>query len=402
MATNIEILNNITDELYNERIPESSRNNLEDIANAILTNTIVKNNVLTEIINKIAFTIIRENTYESIFSSFRGRDIVYGDTIEEIQPMIPDGYDPRAVSTDPFSKTQPNVGACYHTINSEMQYKQTVTDVEFRRAVRSSEGLDSLVNSVINSMNTAMEIDDDLKCMEILSNTGVYGQIVYMGEATGVDETDAKTLLSNIKAVSSSMKFASNKWNFLRVLKQLPKKKQVLVIRADWKDKIDLDFLAGVYNLSKVELEQRIIEIPAFIGLDNTVACIISEDALFYHKSLQDGGMIYNPQGVPYTNHFLNSWGVFSFSLYEDSALFVFAGTTRATLTVESSGTPVTGYVVKDSDNRIVDYVNNIAELSAGDYTVYAEGYQPSDFTISAEQVTSGTANVTVELSASV
>ena len=402
MATNIEILNNITDELYNERIPESSRNNLEEIANAILTDTIVKNNVLTEIINKIAFTIIRENTYESIFSSFRGRDIVYGGTIEEIQPMIPEGYDPRAVSTDPFSKTQPNVGACYHTINSEMQYKQTVTDVEFRRAVRSAEGLDSLVNSVINSMNTAMEIDDDLKCMEILSNTGVYGQLVYMGEQTGNDETDAKTLLSSIKAVSSAMKFASNKWNFLRTLKQLPKRKQVLIIRADWKDKIDLDFLAGVYNLNKVELEQRIIEIPAFIGLDNVVCALISEDALFYHKSLQDGGMIYNPQGVPYTNHFLNSWGVFSFSLYEDAALFVFAGTATATLSVTANGSPVTGYVVKDSDNRIVDYVDNKAELSAGDYTVYAEGYQPADFTVSAEQVTSGTATVNVQLTASV
>lgn len=400
--TNLEILSNIQDELYNERIPESTRNNLDDIANSILSNTILKNNVLTEIINKIAFTIIRSNEYESIFSSFRGRDIVYGDTIEEIQPTIPEGYDPRAVSTDPFSKTQPSVKACYHTINSEMQYKQTVTDVEFRRAVRNAEGLDTLVNSVISSMTSAMEMDDDLKCLEIISNTGVYGQVVYMGAETGNDETDSKTLLKAIKRVSGAMRFASNRWNFLRVLKQLPKRKQVLIIRADWKEKIDLDYLAGVYNLNKVELEQRIIEIPEFLGLDNAVASVISEDALSYHKSLQDGGMIYNPQGVPYTNHFLNSWGVFTFSLFEDSALFVFGGTANTTLTVTANGQSVTNYVIKDSDNRIIDYVNNETELSAGDYTIYAEGYQPYDFTISAEQVTAGTATIEASLTTQV
>lgn len=399
--TNLEILNNLIDPLYNERIPASTRTNLDEIANQILNYTPLKNAVLTEIINKIAFTIIRSNTYESIFSRFRGRDIVYGDTIEEIQPTIPVGYDPRTVGTDPFGKVQPTIKACYHTINSEMQYKQTVTDVEFRRAVRNSEGLDTLVNSVINSMNTAMEMDDDLKNLVVLSNKGVYGQVVYMGAKTGTDATDAKTLLTSIKQVASSMQFASNRWNFLRVMKQLPKRKQVIIIRADWVNKIDLDYLAGVYNLSKVELQQSIIEIPEFIGLgENVVAALISEDALMYHKALQDAGMIYNPQGVPYSNHFLNSWGVFSFSLFEDSALFVFAGTATTSLTVTANEEPVTDYVVKDGDNRIIDVTNGEAQLSAGDYTVYAQGYQPADFTITSTQVTAGTATISVALTA--
>lgn len=399
--TNLEMLNNLTDPLYNERIPASTRTNLDEIANQILNYTPLKNAVLTEIINKIAFTIIRNNTYESIFSRFRGRDIVYGDTIEEIQPTIPVGYDPRTVGTDPFGKVQPTIKACYHTINSEMQYKQTVTDVEFRRAVRNSEGLDTLVNSVINSMNTAMEMDDDLKNLKVLSNTGVYGQVVYMGAKTGTDSTDAKTLLTSIKQVASSMQFASNRWNFLRVMKQLPKRKQVIIIRADWVNKIDLDYLAGVYNLSKVELQQSIIEIPEFIGLDeNVVAALISEDALMYHKALQDGGMIYNPQGVPYSNHFLNSWGVFSFSLFEDSALFVFAGTATTSLTVKANEAPITDYVLKDSDNRIVDVVDGEVQLSEGKYTVYVDGYQPADFNITSSQVTAGTATIEVDLTA--
>lgn len=400
MATNIEILNHMSSQLYQERIPEATKQNLADIADAILSYTPLKNEVLTEVINKIAFTVIRTAEYESIFSRFRGEDIIYGDTIEEIQITVPEGYDPRTVSSDPFSKVQPSVKACYHTINAEQQYKQTITDVEFRKAVKSPNGLDSLVNGIIASMTDAMMIDDDLKCLEVLSNTGVYGQIVYMGAKTNDDAKDAKTLVKAIKQTGSAMKHVSNKWNFLRILKQLPMSRQVLVITSEWKDKIDLDYLAGVYNLNKVEIAQRIIEVDEFIGLENAVACLIDERALMYHKSLQDGGMIYNPQGVPYTNHFLNSWGVFSFSLFANSALFVFADATKATLTVQSGSTPVQNYVVKDKDNRIVDVEQNVAYLSAGTYTVYAEGYKSTTFTISATEASGATVAKTISLTA--
>lgn len=400
MATNIEILNHMSGQLYQERIPQATKQNLADIADVILSYTPLKNEVLTEVINKIAFTVIRTAEYESIFSKFRGEDILYGDTIEEIQITIPEGYDPRTVSPDPFTKVQPTVKACYHTINAEQQYMQTVTDVEFRKAVKSPNGLDSLINGIISSMTDAMMLDDDLKCLEVLSNTGVYGQIVYMGAKTGDDAKDSKTLLKAIKQTGSAMKYASNKWNFLRILKQLPMSRQILIITSEWKDKIDLDYLAGVYNLNKVEIAQRIVEVDQFIGIENAAACLIDERALMYHKALQDGGMIYNPKGVPYTNHFLNSWGVFSFSLFANSALFVFADATKTTLTVQSGSTPVQNYVVKDKDNRIVDIEQNVAYLSAGTYTVYAEGYKSNTFTISATEAAAPTTAKTVSLTA--
>ena len=258
MATNIEILNNLNTPLYNERIPTADKNNLADIASAILSYQPLKNEVLTEVINKIAFTIIRGTSYESTFSQFRGEDVLYGDTIEEIEVGMPKGYDPRTVSPDPFTKQQPTVKALYHTINSERQYEQTVTDADFRRAVKSANGLDSLVNAIIASMTDSMALDDDLSCIKVLSNRGVYGQLIFLGAETGTDATDAKTLVKAIKRVGSSMKHASDKWNFVRMLKQLPLNRQVLVMTSEWKDKIDLDYLAGVYNLNKVEIAQRI------------------------------------------------------------------------------------------------------------------------------------------------
>ena len=403
MATNIEILNNLNSPLYNERIPSADKANLADIAEAILSYQPLKNEVLTEVINKIAFTIIRGTSYESTFAQFRGEDVVYGDTIEEIEVMIPEGYDPRTVSPDPFAKVQPSVKALYHTLNFARQYEQTITDVEFRKAVKSANGLDSLVNAIIASMTDAMALDDDLCCIKVLSNRGVHGQLIFLGEATGTDATDAGVLLRGLKRVGSSMKHASNKWNFVRALKQLPLNRQVIVMTSEWKDKIDLDVLAGVYNLNKVELAQRIIEVESFIDEPNAVAVIMDERALIFHKSLVDAGMIYNPKGVPYTNHFLNSWGVYSFSLFADSALFLFENSANITLTVQSDDqvpVSITDYIVKDPQGRIVDVASNKFNGGAGDYTVYAEGYQAKEFTVTSQMTTAGTGSITVSMTA--
>ena len=403
MATNIEILNNLNSPLYNERIPAADKANLADIAEAILSYQPLKNEVLTEVINKIAFTIIRGTSYESTFAQFRGEDVVYGDTIEEIEVMIPEGYDPRTVSPDPFAKVQPSVKALYHTLNFARQYEQTITDVEFRKAVKSANGLDSLVNAIIASMTDAMALDDDLCCIKVLSNRGVHGQLIFLGAATGTDATDAGALLRGLKRVGSSMKHASNKWNFVRALKQLPLNRQVIVMTSEWKDKIDLDVLAGVYNLNKVELAQRIIEVESFIDEPNAVAVIMDERALIFHKSLVDAGMIYNPKGVPYTNHFLNSWGVYSFSLFADSALFLFENSANITLTVQSDDdvpVSITSYVVKDPQGRIVDVASNKFNGGAGTYTCYAEGYDPEEFTVTEAMCTAGTGSITVEMTA--
>ena len=403
MATNIDILNNLNSTLYNERIPSADKANLADIADAILSYQPLKNEVLTEVINKIAFTIIRGTAYESTFAQFRGEDVVYGDTIEEIEVAMPKGYDPRTVSADPYTKQQPTVKALYHTLNSERQYEQTVTDADFRKAVKSPNGLDSLVNAIIASMTDAMALDDDLSCIKVLSNRGVYGQIIYLGAKTGTDATDAKTLCKAIKKVGSSMKHASDKWNFVRMLKQLPLNRQILIMPSEYKDIIDMDYLAGVYNLNKVEIAQRIIEIESFIGEPNAAAAVIDERALIFHKSLQDAGMIYNPKGVPYTNHFLNSWGVFSFSLFADSALLVFENSAEITLTVQSDDdTPVTitEYVVKDPNGRLVDVTSGKFNGGAGTYTCYAEGYVAKEFSVTDAMCTAGTGSITVEMTA--
>ena len=334
--SNIDIINMALGDAYDDRIPSGVKTNLADVADAILNYAPAKNQLLNALYNKIALTLISSVEFNNAFSRFRGEPISYGDTIEDIYIGIPDGYDYDPTNTNPFGQNAPDVKALYHTLNKQMQYKQTIHDAEFRRAMRTPYGLDSLVSKIIATLKTSSEYDDWLIGKEILSQEKCYGKVVMMGVRTGTPATDGKTLLNAVKDAGLGMRFPTDAYNQQGVLQVTPVSKQVLIICAEYKKEIDLDVLAGVYNLSKADITQSIIEVDRFN--DPTIgAVLVDEDFLRFHYALEDGGLIYNPQGL-YTNHFWNSWAVCTARLYKNAVMFKFEALGKSIKSVTVNG----------------------------------------------------------------
>lgn len=366
--TNAELINAIMQGAsYSDRIPQATQTNLSDVADAILTYQPAKNDVLTALYNKIALTIINSMEFENPFARFRRADINYGDTLEDIFVDLPEGYEYNATDTNPFAQTTPDVKALYHTINKQLQYEQTIWDAEFRRALRSPYGLDSLVTRIVNTLNVASRVDDFLIAKEVLSQESSMGKVVYLGAETGVAATDGKTLLDAIKNASAGMKFPSRQFNQQGVMNDTPMDRQVLVINSKYKNIVDLDVLAGVYNLDKVDFKTQIIEIDGFAE-DDIVAVLMDEKFLNFHYALQDGGLIYNPKALA-TNHFWNSWSINTVSLFQNAVMFRFHDLIKLTITAGTHGsvTPTTLDVPKGS---IPDVDGN--EITIGKHTITA------------------------------
>ena len=103
----------------------------------------------------------------------------------------------------------------------------------------------------------------------------------------------------------------------------------LLVIRRDLYNRINLDYLTGVFNLSKVDLIKKIMVVEDFRvkGADGTVngedlGFIILDTKCFdNHIALEDGGTIHNPKGK-YTNHFMNLWEVISFKYFYNAVAY--------------------------------------------------------------------------------
>ena len=125
------------------------------------------------------------------------------------------------------------------------------------------------------------------------------------------------------------MKLPSKKNNALGVLTCSKPSDLLLVIKADLLNSINLDYLSGVYNLSKVDLINNIIPVASFQVKDASGTlkgedidfAVIDTTGFENHVALQDGGMIYNPKGK-YTNHFYNLWKIVSFKQFCNARAF--------------------------------------------------------------------------------
>lgn len=317
---------------------------LEELATAQGSEFQVKSNeFLSAICNKIVYQTVDKFGWDNVFKKFDSFPVNYGDTIENIYVETPEGYQFNKDATDPFAKKENLVKVLYATINYEMQYQATIQDTLLRRAVLTEYGLVNLVNSILASLTTAKNVDEYFATIRMLNNPVLYGNSTGAGteadpkvfgtlEVSGTDANKAKQITDKIVDVVSSFELPSRAHNALGILNASNRENILLIIKRIVLNQINLDYLTGVFNLSKVDLIKNIIAVDSFQVQTETegVSTTYGEDIDFIvmdtrcfdnHVALQDGGMIYNPKGK-YTNHFLNLWKVISFKYFYNAEAY--------------------------------------------------------------------------------
>lgn len=309
----------------------------------------VKNQFLNEIINKICYQVVDKFGWENPFKKYDAFPVNYGDTIENIFVELPEGYEFDKDATNPFGKSKNKIKTSYATINYEMQYKITIEDALLRRAVLNEYGFMNIINSILQSMTTAKNVDEYFATIRSLNNPELFGnsdvdttdptapvysfaEIELDSEATASE--NAKVITEQIVDDYTKMLLPKTSMNALKVLNASNKDNLLLIIRRDVLNSINIDFLSGVFNLSKTELLSKIMIVDSFVTQyydetqETTVQVgeelgymIIDTRAFDNHVALQDGGLIYNPQGK-YTNHFLNLWKIISFKRWYNAVAY--------------------------------------------------------------------------------
>lgn len=298
------------------------------------------NQFISALVNKIVYSKVERMEFSNPFKKFESFPVRYGDTIENIFTECPVGYTYDKDAADPFTKVVPSVKVLYASINFEMQYCNTIQDTLLRRAALNEFGFMQLIESILANMGTRKSVDEYTAVLNMLNNADLY--------ADGIEEVDASSALSDSevyktvtqKIVDTVTDFAipcaSN--NKLKVLNVTNKKDVLLIIKQPLLNHINLDYLAGVFNLSKVDLIGQIIAVRSFKVVQDNVdsehpsadPTAVGEDIDFVimdtkcfdiHSALEDSGMIYNPKGK-YTNHFTNNWKIISFKYFHNARAF--------------------------------------------------------------------------------
>lgn len=287
------------------------------------------NEFLNALFNKVIYQSVDRMEFTNPFKKYDSYPINYGDTIENIYVELPSGYQYDRDATNPFERVNPQVKALYATLNYQMQYETTIYDADLRKAVFSEYGFMNLIDAILGALGTSKTIDEYYATLTMLNNPDIMAKGIETIEiASGTtQEESAKTITQKIVDVVGSFQLPSKANNKAEVKTLTPLDRCLLIIKREVLDKINLDYLAGVYNLSKVDLINNIIKVDTFQTeqqVDGGTSKLVGDDIDFMildtrgfdnHVSLEDGGMIYNPKGK-YTNHFYNLWKIISFKYF--------------------------------------------------------------------------------------
>lgn len=296
----------------------------------------VSNQFLSALVNKIVYQKVHKMKFTNPFKRFESYPIKFGDTVENLWIELPEGYTYDKDATDPFAVKVQSAKSLYASINYEMQYQITIYRKLLKRAVLSEYGLMDVIDYMVASVGTKKDIDEYQATIYMLNNEDLYAggieELEIAADATPLEKY--KAITQKIVDVATDFALPCKDNNVLKVMNVTEKSDVVLVIKQEILNHINLDYLAGVFNLDKVKLVENIIPVRSFQVVKPGAAAedptVVGEDIDFVlldangfdiHDALQDSGSIYNPKGK-YTNQFTDSWKIIAYKYFFNARAF--------------------------------------------------------------------------------
>ena len=332
----IEMLNTIRDnatQTYQDRIPEATRTNIEDIRYAMIDddNIQVANEFMGTLLNKLVKSVVHTKIFSNPLKSLKKGKKPLGDTIEEIYNNFLKGtaYDPTGANL--LKRTLPDTKTVYHRMNYKMKYPVTVNRDDLSRAFMSYDALEKYITGIINSLYNSAELDEFVNMKQILASAITKGAVKVIDIAEPIDnEVNGKAFIKSVKTISGLMRFPSADYNgYLAVQDKdtVPvvtfsrPEEQILILDTATDTSVSVDVLASLFNMSVAEFnDTRKIVIDTFPDADVRAVLVDEQffqifDDLFVIKAFENGDGLY-------TNYFLHVWQTIAYSPLVNAVAF--------------------------------------------------------------------------------
>jgi len=225
---------------------------------------------LGDMVGKIAKSIIRENSTENHLSVFDKGFVDNGDTIEEAVVLLAESQAYDATGAHTLDReTSKKFAVKYFKNWTPKTYKKTIDFSELRKVLMNEKSAADVSAMVISSTTEGdkQEQYEDIRDMLAWgrqSADGGTGAVLIRAETVNYDSVnssiDYKSVLVAMKNAFSGMKFVNNSFNSASIKRKTKEEDIYVLMPYQLKNKLDVEELAGVFNLDKAELKKRIIE----------------------------------------------------------------------------------------------------------------------------------------------
>ena len=228
---------------------------------------------LGNMIGKVAKSIIRENSTVNHLAVFDKGLVDNGDTIEEAVVLLAESqaFDPTGAHTLD-RETSAKFAVKYFKQWTEKTFKKSVSLSELRKVLTNKNSAADISAMIVSSTTEGdrQEQYEDIRNMLAWGRQeadGGTGKCLVKAETVAYDTTnssiDYKEVLVAMKNAISGMKFVNTSFNTASVKRRTLPEDIYILMPYVLKNKIDVEELAGVFNLDKAEIKDRIIETDA-------------------------------------------------------------------------------------------------------------------------------------------
>lgn len=325
------------------------------VNNDVDTNT--KETLGNDILVKVVKQVIDSKVFDGLFGAFTRNELDTGFQWEEIEVanLSSTDFDPQG--TDALKKVDMDFKTLYHKINRRKTFTATVSNAQVKTAMLSKENMAQLASAITNELTNSSAIEDYEAMKDLLKDIASEQKKMVVCDMNG-GATSTDNLIKAIQTLATNMTIPSVNYNFSGFKKAFNDRSDlVLIVDSATRARLNVDSLAGAFNMDKKDLVGNIIvvdELPTIsysavkanevktidIGATNpiklykpntsgsasitgnAIAFLVDRKSIIHDPVEREVEDMRNGKGR-FTNYFLHATDVLSYSTLKNAIMFV-------------------------------------------------------------------------------
>lgn len=282
-------------------------------------------------LGKIAEQVIREVSAEDKLSVFDKMPVENGDTIEQaiVKMASPRSYD--STGANALSRKTPDIAVKMFNDWTRLTFDTTVDVPLIRKVLQTGKGASELSSKIVAALSEGDKFSKYTFMKELLAwgrQDGEGKVFKDLGTVSAVNSTlDFKGTLVKMKNIISGMQYVNADFNTGNIKRRTLKEDIFLLIPYKLKNRLDVEELAGVFNLDKDKIDAHIIELDldyeTIGGNHYYPVYIVDRWAMLNYTRLYEMMDQKNADGL-FWNYFLHTERLYGISpLFDGCSFFV-------------------------------------------------------------------------------
>lgn len=218
--------------------------------------------VAFNMVGKVAKQIIKGVTGDNRLEELHRGTIENGETVEDVVFGLVEGSPlVDKVPGEPFSAPEATPSVKYFKNWNTVQYATGLTQRNLRKYLTTGTSVESIGGLVASQLAQSEKTADYEAIRDMFFGGELQSAMVHQGEVTSY-----KQLLKMIKDVVAGMKFTNTTFNAAGIKRRtLADDIRIIMPYKIW-NALEVDELAGVFNLSKAEIAERVILVDSNVN----------------------------------------------------------------------------------------------------------------------------------------